>query len=45
MINVNRAGKAGIALLGWRGLAGCESSCDQQTIDRATAFFDAHQTC
>jgi hypothetical protein len=27
------------------GLYACNSGCDQEVIDRAVAFIDAHQTC
>ncbi|HEX6767297.1 MAG TPA: hypothetical protein VF103_17485 [Polyangiaceae bacterium] len=27
------------------GLWGCESSCDQKTVDRAVAFMEGHQSC
>jgi hypothetical protein len=38
-VGVFLAGSAGI------GLFGCDSGCDQKTIDRAVAFRNAHQSC
>lgn len=35
----------GVPLLGALGLWGCTSGCDAETIQRATAFLDAHQAC
>jgi len=40
-------GAAGLAAIGITlvCLQGCSSGCDEETIDRAVAFLDAHQSC
>ena len=44
-----RSGYAAVALaalgLALVSLHGCASGCDEETIDRAVAFLDTHQTC
>lgn len=38
---INAVAVAGMAF----AVVGCESECDQETVDRAVAFLDAHQSC
>jgi hypothetical protein len=34
-----------VPLVGALGLSGCKEGCDAETVQRASAFVDAHQAC
>jgi hypothetical protein len=35
----------GAALVAIMGLSGCESGCNEQTVERAQRFLESHQSC
>lgn len=40
-----RRGSAGAALIAAVGLWGCESGCNEETVERARLFLESHQSC